>query len=108
MDTAPPPEPASDDLDEIVAALEAAGHMEIDMPDDLRRATRQEVISSLTYSLRYDPRGKPTRRHNEMMAQYTAEALADMLEGSNLVLMMKPPVRGPDARPPGVNGRAKE
>lgn len=65
---------------------------------ELRPATRAEIISSLSYGLRFDRRGKPTRRHSEMMAQYTAEALADLLEGSNMVLMMKPPAEAVDAR----------
>lgn len=52
----------------------------------------------LSYGLRFDRRGKPTRRHSEMMAQFTAEALADMLEASNMVLMMKPPAEPVDVR----------
>ncbi|MGI4794804.1 MAG: hypothetical protein ACRYG8_12130 [Janthinobacterium lividum] len=48
--------------------------------------------------MRFDRRGKPTRRHSEMMAQFTAEALADMLEASNMVLMMKPPAEPIDVR----------
>ena len=68
------------------------------MPDDLRPATRAEILSALTYGLRFDRRGKPIRRHSEMMAQFTAEALADMLDASNMVLTMKPPT-------PSVNVR---
>ena len=68
------------------------------MADDLRPATRAEILSALSYGLRFDRRGKPTRRHSEMMAQFTAEALADMLEGSNMVLMMKPPAASADVR----------
>ena len=33
-----------------------------------------------------------------MIAQFTAEALADMLDASNMVLMMKPPAAPVDVR----------
>lgn len=65
---------------------------------ELRPATRADIVSALTYGLRFDRQGKPTRRHSELMAQVTAEALADMLEQSNMVLMMKPPAEAVDAR----------
>lgn len=74
---------------------------------DLRPATRAEIVSSLTYGLRFDRRGKPTRRHSELMAQVTAEALADMLEQSNMVLMMKPRAEPVDVRGTQVAGAIK-
>ncbi|MGI4796243.1 MAG: hypothetical protein ACRYG8_19730 [Janthinobacterium lividum] len=62
----------------------------------LRPATRVEVLSALTYGIRFGRRGKPTKRHSEMMPQFTAEALVDMPEASNM--MMKPPAEPVDVR----------
>lgn len=60
------------------------------MPD-LRPATREELLHAISYALRFDRRGKATRRNSEIMAQLAAEALADMLDQAGYVVMKKPP-----------------
>ena len=61
---------------------------------DLRPATRDEILSHISYALRFDRRGKATRRHSELMAQLAAETLADMLDQAGFVLMKKPSLIG--------------
>jgi hypothetical protein len=64
------------------------------MPDsNLRPATRDELLQSLSFALRFDGR-KRHHRADDAMAQITAEHLAKHIEGSGFVVMKKPPSKG--------------
>ena len=57
----------------------------------LRPAMSEEVAQSLAYALRFDDRGKPMRRADDIMAVITANWLVRHLERSGFVIMKKPP-----------------
>jgi hypothetical protein len=61
------------------------------MPDTpkLRPATRDELVQSLSFALRFNGR-KRVHGADEIMAQITAERLIEHLERSGYVVMCKP------------------
>ncbi len=67
------------------------------MPD-LRPATRDELLHTISYGLRYDRRGKAHGRNAEMMATLAAEALIELLERAGYVILKKPASPAPEAR----------
>lgn len=61
------------------------------MPDEpLKPATRESLIQTLAYGLRFEGR-KRIHHADELMAQIAAEKLADHIDRANLVVMQKPP-----------------
>ncbi|MGI4793567.1 MAG: hypothetical protein ACRYG8_05670 [Janthinobacterium lividum] len=65
---------------------------------EFRPATREELLHSIRYALCFDRRGKSTRRNADFMAQMAAEAMADMLDQAEYVIMKKPPTAPVDVR----------
>ena len=65
---------------------------------DLRPATREELLQAISCALRFNRRGKATRRNADFMALAAAEALADVLDQGNFVIMKKPPAVAVDVR----------
>jgi len=63
------------------------------MPDtpNLCPATRDELMQSLSFALRFNGR-KRTHDADELMARVTAERLVEYLERSGYVGMCKPPL----------------
>jgi hypothetical protein len=68
--------------------------------DDLRPATREDILFTLSYGLRFNTVGRPHRLASEVTAQVTAEMLLQHLERNGYVLMRKPglPPPGPAAK----------
>ena len=65
------------------------------MPDEpLKPATRESLIQTLAYGLRFEGR-KRIHHADELMARIAAEKLADHLDRSNLVVMQKPSANAP-------------
>ena len=58
--------------------------------DDLSPATREELISSLSFALRLAGR-KRTHQADEFMARIAAEHLVDYLARSGFVVCRRPP-----------------
>ena len=73
--------------------------------EDLSPATREEVISSLSFALRFSGR-KRTHQADDIMARIAAEHLADHLARSGFVVVRKRPPSGDlahlDPRQPGA------
>ena len=70
---------------------------------DLSPATREEVISSLSFALRFAGR-KRTHQADDIMARIAAEHLVDHLARSGFVIRKRPPsgdFAHLDVRPPG-------
>jgi hypothetical protein len=59
----------------------------------LKPADPADLVSALSYALRYDERGKPNRNAVEIMAAITGEHLAERLEAAGFVVMRRPPTR---------------
>ncbi len=79
------------------------------MPDDdrpLRPATREDLLYTLSYGLRFNTVGKPHRHASELAASLAAELLVQHLERSGFVIMRAPPARdsspGASRRPAGT------
>lgn len=71
--------------------------------DDLSPATREEVISSLSFALRFAGR-KRIHQSDDFMARIAAEHLADHLARSGFIVRKRPPsgdLAHLDVRPPG-------
>ncbi len=71
--------------------------------EDLSPAMREEVISSLSFALRFTG-CKRTHKHDDFMARVAAEHLADHLARSGFVVSKRPPsgdLAHLDVRPPG-------
>ncbi|SDR29425.1 hypothetical protein SAMN05519103_01793 [Rhizobiales bacterium GAS113] len=60
---------------------------------DLCPATRDELLQSLSFALRFNGR-KRYHQADDYMADITAEHLAKHLEASGYVVMKKPPLQG--------------
>src|SRR5689334_18524265 len=60
---------------------------------ELTPATRDELLTALSYALRFDERGKAHRRASEITAQIVAETLVRYLELAGFVVMKRPPKR---------------
>lgn len=58
--------------------------------DDLSPATREELISSLSFTLRF-ARRKRTHQADDFMARIAAEHLVDHLTRSGFVVRKRPP-----------------
>jgi len=58
---------------------------------NLRPATRDEIMQSLSFALRFNGR-KRVHDADEIMARITAERLVEHLERSGYVVMHKPPL----------------
>lgn len=58
--------------------------------DDLSPATREELISSLSFALRFTGR-KRTHHADDFMARIAAEHLVDHLARSGFVVRKRPP-----------------
>ncbi len=58
--------------------------------EDLSPATQEEVISTLSFALRFAGR-KRTHKHDGFMARVAAEHLADHLARSRFVVSKRPP-----------------
>ena len=74
-----------------------------DQDMDLSPATREEVISSLSFALRFAGR-KRTHQADDIMARIAAEHLVDHLARSGFVIRKRPPsgdFAHLDVRPPG-------
>ncbi len=70
--------------------------------EDLSPATREEVISTLSFALRFAGR-KRTHKADDFMARIAAEHLADHLARSGFVVRKRPPsgdLAHLDVRPP--------
>jgi hypothetical protein len=66
------------------------------MPDDedLRPATREEVVEGLSFAMRYKGRQRVRDDHADgFMSRVAAERLADHLHLSGFVVMKRPPMR---------------
>jgi hypothetical protein len=64
--------------------------------EQLRPATREELIDTLSFGLRY--RGRRRVQHADaFMAQVGAENLLEHLERSGFVIMKRPPAATPKA-----------
>ena len=66
----------------------------------LSPATREDVIESLSFALRYNRRGKRVHDRDILMANAAAEHLLEALTRSGFVLLKKPPLQGGSAPPP--------
>ena len=60
---------------------------------DLIPAPPEEVAEALSYALRYDERGKPSRRSWDFAAHLAAERLMEHLRRSGFVIMRTRPGR---------------
>jgi len=60
-------------------------------PPNLRPATRDEIMQSLSFALRFNGR-KRVHDADEVMARITAERLVEHLGRSGYVVMHKPPL----------------
>jgi hypothetical protein len=60
---------------------------------DLIPATREELVTALSYALRFDERGKAHRQASELTAQIAAHTLVRYLEMAGFVVMKRPPRR---------------
>ena len=72
------------------------------MPDDdrsaLRPATREELMDSLAFALRYRGRKRVHDPDTDtFMARVAAERLCEHLHASGFVVLKKPPLAAPDA-----------
>ena len=69
------------------------------MPDDdqLSPVQRDDLLTAISYALRFDARGKSHNQSRELMANVTAEHLVRQLEMSGFVVMRKPPSAPPRA-----------
>ena len=68
------------------------------MPDEpLSPATREDLVSTLSYALRFDERGKPVANTRDYIAGLAAARLVQHLEASGFVIMKKPPAKGHSA-----------
>jgi hypothetical protein len=65
------------------------------MPDDvtLTAATRDELVTALSYALRFNESGKAHRHATEITAQIAAETLARYLELAGFVVMKRPEMK---------------
>jgi hypothetical protein len=70
-----------------------------DIPTDLIPASRDELLTALSYALRFDERGKAHRQASELTAQIAAQTLAKYLELAGFVVMKRPP-----RKPPSTHG----
>ncbi len=68
------------------------------MPDDL--------LSTLSYGLRFNTVGKPHRLGSDVAAQLAAEMLVQHLEQSGFVIMRKPPAHAAIAASPPFSANA--
>jgi hypothetical protein len=65
---------------------------------ELRPATREEVMDSLAHTMRCQGRRRVRDRHaNSFMARIAAERLAEHLRLSGFVVMKRPPAQAPSA-----------
>ena len=67
--------------------------------DDLTPATREDLVSSLSFALRFDGR-KRTHKADDFMARVAAEHLVDHLARSGYVISKRQPSYGPAHRHP--------
>jgi len=63
-----------------------------DDPSTWRRATAEELATSLAYSLVWDKRGKPHGKRLSEMREIIARWQVEHLEMSGYVIMKKPPI----------------
>ncbi len=63
----------------------------------LRAATTDELVQALSYSLRFNERGKAHRMGADFVARIAAETLVKHLELAGFVVMKKPPGGAPVA-----------
>lgn len=73
------------------------------MDDDrqtLTPASREDLVQSLSYALRYNRSGKRVSERDIMTANAAAEHLAEMLRLSGYVVMKRPPAPAHSAPPP--------
>jgi hypothetical protein len=70
-----------------------------DTPTDLIPATRDELLTALSYALRFDERGKAHRQASELTAQIAAQTLVRYLELAGFVVMKRPA-----RKPPSTHG----
>ena len=63
------------------------------MPEDytLTPASRDDLVQSLSYALRFDGRGKSHRHADDFMSRIAAETLVRHLEVAGYVVMKRPP-----------------
>jgi hypothetical protein len=61
------------------------------MTDEPRPVTRDELVQTLAYALRFSVEGKPRRTGHEFSAHLAAAQLADHLLRSNCLLVRAPP-----------------
>ncbi len=71
--------------------------------DDFSPATREELISSLSFALRFTGR-KRTHHADDLMARIAAEHLADHLARSGFVVSKRPPSGDLTHLDPGPTG----
>lgn len=57
----------------------------------LTRASRDELLFSIGYSMRFNERGKATNAAKDIAIKILAERVLEHLETSNYVIMQRPP-----------------
>ena len=62
--------------------------------EELRPAARNDMEQALSFALRFDGK-KPLKQATNLMADITAEHLANHLEKSGFVILRKPPREAP-------------
>lgn len=68
--------------------------------EELRPATREELLDSLAFAMRYQGRRRVRDDHaDSFMARVAAERLAEHLHLSGFVILKKPPARAPSTTP---------
>ncbi len=67
-----------------------------DSGEELRPATREELLEGLSFAMRYNGRKRVNDAHADgFMARIAAERLVDYLHQSGFVVMKRPPAAAP-------------